>query len=76
MPRVDQGRGGEDLLHRARLVDVGGGAGGEEGLVGGGQRRAGVEGRVVGHREDLAGVEFKLSDYRGKVVFLDFWGHW
>jgi hypothetical protein len=26
--------------------------------------------------EDLAGVKFKLSDYRGKVVMLDFWGHW
>jgi hypothetical protein len=26
--------------------------------------------------EDLAGVAFKLSDYRGKVVMLDFWGDW
>jgi hypothetical protein len=26
--------------------------------------------------DDLDGVEFKLSDYRGKVVFLDFWGDW
>lgn len=25
---------------------------------------------------DLAGVEFKLSEYRGKIVFLDFWGDW
>jgi peroxiredoxin len=25
---------------------------------------------------DLDGVDFKLSDYRGKVVFLDFWGDW
>jgi len=25
---------------------------------------------------DLDGVAFKLSDYRGKVVVLDFWGHW
>ena len=25
---------------------------------------------------DLSGNEFKLSDYRGKVVFLDFWGDW
>jgi hypothetical protein len=26
--------------------------------------------------EDLDGTAFKLSDYRGKVVMLDFWGHW
>ena len=26
--------------------------------------------------EDLDGVPFKLSDYRGKVVVLDFWGDW
>jgi hypothetical protein len=25
---------------------------------------------------DLDGVDFKLSSYRGKVVLLDFWGHW
>lgn len=25
---------------------------------------------------DLDGVDFKLSDYRGKVVLLDFWGNW
>ncbi len=29
---------------------------------------------IVG--KDLDGVEFKLSDYRGKVVVLDFWGNW
>ncbi len=26
--------------------------------------------------KDTEGVEFKLSDYRGKVILLDFWGFW
>jgi hypothetical protein len=26
--------------------------------------------------EDVFGKPFKLSDYRGKVVMLTFWGHW
>jgi hypothetical protein len=26
--------------------------------------------------EDIHGEKFKLSDYRGKVVVLTFWGHW
>ncbi len=26
--------------------------------------------------EDIDGVSFRLSDYRGKVVVLDFWGDW
>jgi hypothetical protein len=26
--------------------------------------------------EDLDGKEFRLADYRGKIVLLDFWGNW
>jgi len=29
---------------------------------------------IVG--EDIGGTPFKLSDYRGKVVMVDFWGDW
>ena len=25
---------------------------------------------------DIDGVDFKLSDYKGKVVMVDFWGTW
>ncbi len=28
------------------------------------------------HGVDLDGTQFKLSDYKGKVVLLDFWGDW
>ena len=26
--------------------------------------------------EDIDGTSFQISDYRGKVVVLDFWGNW
>ena len=52
----------------------------------GGQTRAGSSQTTVGLQvgneapdiigKDLDGVGFKLSDYRGKVVVLDFWGDW
>ena len=34
----------------------------------------GVAPEIVG--EDIAGKPMRLSDYRGKVVLLDFWGDW
>jgi hypothetical protein len=41
-----------------------------------------AEGLAVGQQApdivgpDLDGVAFRLSDYRGQVVVLDFWGNW
>ncbi len=29
---------------------------------------------IVG--QDIEGADFKLSDYKGKVIMLDFWGDW
>jgi hypothetical protein len=35
-----------------------------------GQRAPDIDGK------DIDGKDFKLSEYRGKVILLDFWGHW
>ncbi len=48
------------------------GCGGEPEAIPDGERVLAPE--IVG--EDVDGVPFKLSDYRGKVVVLDFWGNW
>jgi peroxiredoxin len=29
---------------------------------------------IIGN--DIEGTEFRLSDYKGKVIMLDFWGNW
>lgn len=42
---------------------------GEEG-VGAGDSCIGIKGK------DIDGESFKLSDYEGKVIMLDFWGDW
>ena len=45
-------------------------------------QRGGNKGPQVGKKapeiagEDIDGNAMKLSDYRGKVVVLDFWGDW
>ena len=41
-----------------------------------------IEGFAIGNiapdivGEDIDGEPFRLSDYRGKVVVVDFWGDW
>ena len=59
-----------DLTEDARLEDRAEKAIEEEKILGVGKVAPDIEGA------DLDGVEFKLSDYRGKVVMLDFWGDW
>ena len=41
-------------------------------------RESMAEGSVAPEIEglDLDGVAFKLTDYKGKIVLLSFWGHW
>lgn len=57
-------------------------AGGSGGAVANRPPATGGQGFNIGQTapdidgEDIDGVRFKLSDYRGKVVVLDFWGDW
>jgi hypothetical protein len=73
---AERGRALADL-HRARSMQKNASLGGliddaiyGEEVLGIGRPAPEIEG------EDLDGVPFKLSDYRGKVVLLDFWGDW
>jgi predicted Zn finger-like uncharacterized protein len=82
--------GGNDkdtIDSKARVVSRKGGSpvrlGGGGGQGGGGQGGAALGEAPALNKEapdiegeDVDGQHFKLSDYRGKVVVLDFWGHW
>jgi cytochrome oxidase Cu insertion factor (SCO1/SenC/PrrC family) len=50
-------------------------------MGGGGMPPRGATVQVGQPAPEIEGMDsdhkpFKLSDYRGKVVLLDFWGHW
>jgi hypothetical protein len=45
-----------------------------DGRLAQGPRLGEVAPDIVG--EDLDGLPLRLSDYRGKVVAVDFWGNW
>jgi predicted Zn finger-like uncharacterized protein len=76
--------GGNDrdtLDSRARVVNRKGGSplrlgGGGQGAAALGEAPALNKEAPDIEGEDVDGQHFKLSDYRGKVVVLDFWGHW
>jgi hypothetical protein len=60
-----------DVRHRGRpMLDAAKGGLNEIRLLGIGKLAPDIAG------EDTDGKKFKLSDYRGKVVLLDFWGNW
>jgi hypothetical protein len=72
-PQKPKGQTASRRSKRPRADDVNAGAGGPENLAKSlaiGREAPEIEGN------DVDGVAFKLSDYRGKVVVLDFWGHW
>jgi hypothetical protein len=85
---VDEARGGDHARARALLVDVGERFGAFASPFGRtyGELAAGFVfeldflqlGMVAPDHEavDQDGVRFRLSDYAGKVVVLDFWGLW
>jgi hypothetical protein len=61
------------------LLVGGGGCNKSKTAAGGGAGGAGFAiGQVAPEisGEDVDGKPMKLSDYRGKVVVLDFWGNW
>jgi peroxiredoxin len=57
-------------------------AGGDKSTAGGESKSTAPIGFNVGNRapeiagKDTNGKSFKLSDYRGKIVVVDFWGFW
>jgi len=69
----------DEELANSRAIDNTTGPGTERGEAGATNAKIGFE---VGNQapeiigEDVDGKKFKLSDYRGKVVLLDFWGDW
>jgi hypothetical protein len=64
-------RDGSDVTRRGRIVaDMASAALFELRQLAVGEIAPDIEG------EDIEGRAMKLSDYRGKVVLLDFWGHW
>ncbi len=74
--------GGVIVVCIAAVIMLGKNASGTFSNVSAGPTLAGMPGAQIGQPapniagEDLDGKAFKLSDYKGKVVLLDFWGNW